>query len=53
MFTADQMAQMQVELVKGIFEMGFPIESYVPNTITAEQYKMITGKDYGLTSQSV
>ena len=46
MFTADQMAQMQIELVKGIFEMGFPIESYVPDTITVEQYKQITNKDY-------
>lgn len=49
MFTTDQIAQMQVELIKGIYEMGFPIESYVPATITADQYKTITGKDYAVT----
>ena len=47
------MDQLQLDLVKGIYDMGLPIESYVPNTITAEQYKMITGKEYGLTNQSV
>ena len=44
------MDQLQLELVKGIFEMGFQIESYVPGTITAEQYKAITGKDYVATA---
>lgn len=37
---------LQLQLIKGIYDMGFPIESYVPDTITAEQYKQITGKDY-------
>ena len=40
------MDQLQFELVKGIFEIGFQIESYVPNTIMAEQYEQITGKPY-------
>ena len=44
------MDQLQLELLKGIFEMGFQIESYVPGTITAEQYKAITGKDYVATA---
>lgn len=37
---------LQLQLIKGIYDMGFPIESYVPDTITAEQYKQITGQDY-------
>lgn len=32
--------------VKNIYRLGFPIEQYVPNTITTDQYKQITGKDY-------
>lgn len=39
---------LQLQLIKGIYDMGFPIESYVPDTITAEQYKAITGKDYAV-----
>lgn len=36
-----------LELIKGIYNMGFPIESYVTlGTITAEQYEQITGKPY-------
>lgn len=35
------------DFVKTIYSWGFPIECYVQyNTITAEQYKQITGKDY-------
>jgi hypothetical protein len=45
------MDQLQLELVKGIFEMGFQIESYVPNTITAEQYEQITGKAFNSITQ--
>lgn len=45
------MDQLQLELVKGIFEMGFPIESYVPNTISAEQYEQITGKVFNSITQ--
>lgn len=37
---------LQLQLIKGIYDMGFPIESYVPDSITPEQYKQITGKDY-------
>ena len=38
------MDQLQLDLVKGIYDMGFPIESYVPATISAEQYEQLTGK---------
>lgn len=38
--------------VKNIYRLGFPIEQYVPNTITADQYKEITGKDYADASTS-
>lgn len=35
------------DFVKTIYSWGFPIECYVQyNTITAEQYKEITGRDY-------
>ena len=35
------------DFVKTIYSWGFPIECYVVyHTITAEQYKQITGKDY-------
>lgn len=40
------MDQLQLELIKGIYDMGFSIKNYVPDTITAEQYKQITGQDY-------
>lgn len=33
--------------VKNIYRLGFPIEQYVPNTITADQYQAITGQPYG------
>lgn len=36
-----------LELIKGIYNMGFPIESYVTlGTITAEQYAQITGQQF-------
>lgn len=35
------------DFVKTIYSWGFPIECYVQyKTITADQYKEITGKDY-------
>lgn len=35
------------DFVKTIYSWGFPIECYVVyHTITADQYKQITGKDY-------
>lgn len=35
------------DFVKTIYSWGFPIECYVVyHTITADQYKEITGKDY-------
>lgn len=39
--------------VKNIYRLGFPIEQYVPNTITADQYQAITGQPYaGSTASS-
>ena len=41
------------DFVKTIYSWGFPIECYVQyNTITAEQYKQITGKDYVTASSA-
>lgn len=41
--------------VKNIYRLGFPIEQYVPNTITADQYQAITGQPYAgsTTSQAI
>ncbi|QLI95331.1 XkdX family protein [Limosilactobacillus mucosae] len=37
----------EFDFVKTIYSWGFPIECYVQyNTITKDQYKEITGKDY-------
>ena len=37
----------EFEFVKQLYLWGFPIECYVIyHTITADQYKEITGKDY-------
>lgn len=42
------------DFVKTIYSWGFPIECYVQyNTITAEQYKQITGKDYITASSAI
>lgn len=38
--------------VKNIYRLGFPIEQYVPNTITADQYQAITGRPYGVSTAS-
>lgn len=41
------------DFVKTIYSWGFPIECYVVyHTITADQYKEITGKDYVEASTS-
>ena len=41
------------DFVKALYSWGFPIECYVQyNTITAEQYKQITGKDYVTASSA-
>ena len=41
------------DFVKTIYSWGFPIECYVQyNTITKDQYKEITGKDYADASTS-
>ena len=41
------------DFVKTIYSWGFPIECYVQySTITAEQYKQITGKDYVTASSA-
>lgn len=41
------MEDLQLQLIEGIYHMGFSIENYVTlNAITPEQYKQITGKDY-------
>lgn len=43
----DSIHQSMLFLVKQSFEWGFPIESYVAQgTISAEEYKEITGEDY-------
>lgn len=45
------MDDLRLELINGIYDMGFPIESYVTTAvITAEQYKQITGKEYAPTA---
>ena len=37
----------EFDFVKQLYTWGFPIECYVVyHTITADQYKEITGKDY-------
>lgn len=38
--------------VKNIYRLGFPIEQYVPSTITADQYQAITGQPYGGSAAS-
>lgn len=38
--------------VKNIYRLGFPVEQYVPNTITADQYQAITGQPYGGSAAS-
>lgn len=38
--------------VKNIYRLGFPVEQYVPNTITADQYQAITGQPYGESTAS-
>lgn len=41
------------DFVKTIYSWGFPIECYVVyHTITADQYKEITGKDYVAASSA-
>lgn len=41
------------DFVKTIYSWGFPIECYVEyKTITKDQYKEITGKDYAGASTS-
>lgn len=41
------------DFVKTIYSWGFPIDCYVGyHTITADQYKEITGKDYADASTS-
>lgn len=41
------------DFVKTIYSWGFPIECYVQyNTITKDQYKEITGKDYAAASSA-
>lgn len=43
----------EYEFVKQLYLWGFPIECYVVyHTITANQYKEITGKDYVEASTS-
>lgn len=43
----------EFDFVKQLYLWGFPIECYVVyHTITAEQYKEITGKDYVEASTS-
>lgn len=43
----------EFDFVKQLYLWGFPIECYVVyHTITADQYKEITGKDYVDTSTS-
>lgn len=41
--------------LQSLYNLGFPVEQYVPNTITADQYQAITGQPYGgsTTSQAV
>lgn len=39
--------------VKNIYRLGFSIEQYVPNTITADQYQAITGQPYGGATSSL
>lgn len=42
-----------VEFVKLMAQLGAPIENYVVfGTITAEQYKEFTGKDYVVPQQA-
>lgn len=39
--------------VQSLYNLGFPIDQYVQlGSITADQYKQITGKDYVTGSQS-
>ena len=38
--------------VKNIYRLGFPVDQYVPNTITADQYQAITGQPYGGSTAS-
>lgn len=38
--------------VKNIYRLGFSIDQYVPNTITADQYQAITGQPYGGSTAS-
>lgn len=43
----------EFDFVKTIYSWGFPIDCYVVyHTITADQYKEITGKDYVEASTS-
>lgn len=43
----------EFDFVKQLYTWGFPIECYVVyRTITKDQYKEITGKDYADTSTS-
>lgn len=43
----------EFDFVKQLYTWGFPIECYVVyHTITADQYKEITGKDYADASTS-
>ena len=38
---------LNLEFIKGMFELGFPIDDYVKfNQITPEQYQEITGEPY-------
>ena len=39
--------------VKNIYRLGFPIEQYVPNTMTADQYQAMTGQPYGGATSSL
>lgn len=55
-----RLKQLQVERAKqaflnvqSLYNLGFPVEQYVQlGSITAEQYKQITGKDYVAASQT-
>lgn len=43
----------EFDFVKQLYSWGFPIDCYVVyHTITAEQYKQITGKDYVAASSA-
>ena len=43
----------EFDFVKQLYTWGFPIECYVVyRTITKDQYKEITGKDYAYASTS-